>query len=479
MRVLFVASEAGPFIKSGGLGDVAGALPKALAKKDADVRVVIPKYKELNWEVRDKLRFNKHFIVRVGWREEFCGVWECFYNGVTYYALDNEKYFNRDGLYGFYDDAERFAFFDRAVLDMLRQLDWQPDLIHCNDWQTGMIPVLLKFEYKKNDMFYWNIKCIYSIHNIAFQGVFDPQILPELFGFDMELYNNTCLKFDLGVSFMKGALYYSDIITTVSNTYAYEIQTPEYGQRLDEVLRDRSYVLRGIVNGIDYDEFNPKTDRFIKKNYDVNSIKDKVINKTELQRELGLTVDENIPMIGMVTRLTHQKGIDLLVNISDKLLQQNIQLVILGTGDKHYEDHFKWLSYRYGNKVSANIKFDNGLANKIYAASDMFLMPSLFEPCGLGQLIALRYGTIPIVRETGGLKDTVEAYNEYTGYGNGFSFKNYNSEELYNTIQYDLWIYTNKKHWKRLIKQAMNSDNSWEKSADIYLNMYRELTGID
>lgn len=479
MRVLFVASEAGPFIKSGGLGDVAGALPKALAQKNADVRVVIPRYKEINWEVRDKLRFVKWFNVKVGWREEFCGVWECFYNGVTYYALDNEKYFNRDGLYGFYDDAERFAFFDRAVLDMLKQIDWQPDVIHCNDWQTGMIPVLLKFEYKRNDMFYWNMKSIYSIHNIAFQGVFDPNILPELFGFDMELYNNTCLKFDLGVSFMKGGLYYSDIITTVSNTYAYEIQTPEYGHRLDEVLRIRSYALRGIVNGIDYDEFNPNTDRYITKNYDVNSFKDKVINKTELQRELGLTVDENIPMIGMVTRLTHQKGIDLLVNISDRLLQQNIQLVVLGTGDKHYEDHFKWLNYRYGNKVSANIRFDNGLANKIYAASDMFLMPSLFEPCGLGQLIALRYGTIPIVRETGGLKDTVEAYNEYTGYGNGFSFKNYNSEELYNIIQYALWIYGNKKHWKRLIKQAMNSDNSWEKSANIYLNMYRELTGID
>jgi len=479
MRVLFVASEAGPFIKSGGLGDVAGALPKALAQKNADVRVVIPKYKEINWEVRDKLRFVKWFNVIVGWREEFCGVWECLYNGVTYYVLDNEKYFNRDGLYGFYDDAERFAFFDRAVLDMVRQLDWQPDVIHCNDWQTGMIPVLLKFEYKRNDMFYWNIKSVFSIHNIAFQGVFDPKILPELFGYDMELYDNTSLKFDFGVSFMKGALYYSDIITTVSDTYAYEIQTPEYGQRLDEVLRIRSYALRGIVNGIDYDEFNPKTDRFIPKNYDVNSFKDKVINKTELQKELGLTVDENIPMIGMVTRLTHQKGIDLLVNISDRLLQQNIQLVVLGTGDKHYEDHFKWLDYRYGNKVSANIKFDNGLANKIYAASDMFLMPSLFEPCGLGQLIALRYGTIPIVRETGGLKDTVEAYNEYTGYGNGFSFQNYSSEDLYNTIQYALWIYTNKKHWKRLIKQAMNSDNSWRKSADIYLNMYRELTAID
>ena len=479
MRVLFVASEAGPFIKSGGLGDVAGALPKALAKKGADVRVVIPKYKEINWEVKDKLRFNKWFNVGVGYREEFCGVWECFYNGVTYYVLDNEKYFNRDGLYGFYDDAERFAFFDRAVLDMIRVIDWQPDLIHCNDWQTGMIPVLLNFQYKRNDMFYWNIKSVYSIHNIAFQGVFDPQILPELFGFDMELYNNTSLKFDSGVSFMKGGLYYSDIITTVSNSYANEIQTPEYGQRLHEVLKDRSYALRGITNGIDYDEFNPKTDKFIKQNYDINSIKNKVINKTELQKELGLTVDENIPMMAMVTRLTHQKGLDLLVNISDRLLQQNVQLVILGTGDKHYEDHFKWLDYRYGNKVSANIRFDNALANKIYAACDMFLMPSLFEPCGLGQLIALRYGSIPIVRETGGLKDTVASYNEYTEDGNGFSFTNYNADDLYNVIQYALWIYKDKKKWKNLVKQAMESDNSWNKSAEIYLNMYRELTGQD
>ena len=479
MRVLFVASEASPFIKSGGLGDVAGALPKSLAQKGADVRVVIPKYKEINWEVRDKLRFKQWFNVRVGYREEFCGVWECFYNGVTYYALDNEKYFNRDGIYGFYDDAERFAFFDRAVLDMLRQIDWQPDLIHCNDWQTGMLPVLLKFEYKHNDMFYWNMKCVYSIHNIAFQGVFDPQILPGLFGFDMELYNNTALKFDEGVSFMKGGLYYSDVITTVSNSYANEIQTPEYGQRLDEVLRNRSYALRGITNGIDYDEFNPKTDKFIKRNYDINSIENKVINKTELQKELGLTVDKDIPMMAMVTRLTHQKGMDLLVNISDRLLQQNVQLVVLGTGDKHYEDHFKWLDYRYGNKVSANIRFDNALANKIYAACDMFLMPSLFEPCGLGQLIALRYGSIPIVRETGGLKDTVTAYNEYTGEGNGFSFTSYNADDLYNVIQYAMWIYKDKKKWNNLVKQAMKSDNSWNKSADVYLNMYRELTGQD
>lgn len=287
------------------------------------------------------------------------------------------------------------------------------------------------------------------------------------------------LKIDDGVSYMKGGLCYSDVITTVSNTYAYEIQTPEYGQRLDGVLRERSYALRGITNGIDYDEFNPKTDKFIKKNYSINSIEDKAINKTELQKELGLTVDKNIPMLAMVTRLTSQKGMDLLVNISDKLLQENVQLVILGTGDKHYEEHFKWLDSRYGNKVSANIKFDNGLANKIYAACDMFLMPSLFEPCGLGQLIALRYGSIPIVRETGGLKDTITAYNEYTGEGNGFSFRNYNSDELYNIIEYALWIYKDKGKWENLIENAMNSDNSWNRSAQIYLDLYRELTGQD
>lgn len=476
MRVLFVASEANPFIKSGGLGDVAGALPKALAQKGADVRVIIPKYKDINWDVKEKLKFIKSFNVSVGWREKYCGVWECLYNGVTYYVLDNEQYFYRDGIYGFYDDAERFAFFDRAVLDTLREIDWQPDLIHCNDWQTGMLPVLLKFEYKRKDRFYWNMKCVYSIHNIAFQGIFDPNILPELFGFDLELYDNTALKFDDGVSFMKGGLYYSDIITTVSNSYAGEIQTPKYGERLDGVLRERSYALRGIINGIDYDEFNPKEDKYLSQNYDVNSIENKVLNKIELQKDLRLKIDANIPMIGMVTRLTSQKGIDLLVNISDRLLQQNIQLVILGTGDKHYEDHFKWLNHTYAGKVSANIKFDNVLANKIYAASDMFLMPSLFEPCGLGQLIALRYGAIPIVRETGGLKDTVIPYNEYTGYGNGFSFVNYNADELYNIIQYALLTYSNREKWNGLIKNAMNSDNSWNKSADIYLNMYRELT---
>jgi len=476
MRILFVASEAGPFAKSGGLGDVAGALPKELAKKGAEVRVVLPKYKNINWEMKDKIGFNKWFTVKVGWRERFCGVWECFYNGVTYYLLDNEYYFNRDNFYGYYDDAERFAFFDRAVLDMLRQIDWQPDLIHCNDWQTGMLPVLLKFQYKREDSFYWNIKTVFSIHNIAFQGIFDPTVLPELFGFDMELYNNTALKFDDGISYMKGALYYSDIITTVSNTYAGEIQTEFYGERLDGVLRDRSYALRGIVNGIDFDEYDPRTDNKIVQNYDINSIRKKVKNKLKLQEQLGLEVSENTPMIAMVTRLTKQKGLDLVTKVLERIINENdIQVVVLGTGECGYEDYFKWLDYSYGNNVSANIKFDSELANRIYAASDMFLMPSLFEPCGLGQLIALRYGSIPIVRETGGLKDTINPYNKYTGDGNGFSFAGFDDTELYNTLKYALWVYGDKIQWRKLIKQAMKCDNSWNVSANKYLSLYQEL----
>ncbi|MBE6050435.1 MAG: glycogen synthase GlgA [Clostridium sp.] len=474
MKVLFVASEAAPFIKSGGLGDVAGALPKELAKKGVDVRVVIPKYKEINWQMRDRLRFNKWFNIVVGWRTRYCGVFEYQENGVTYYLIDNERYFNRDGLYGYYDDAERFAFFDRAVLEMLKQIDWQPDVIHCNDWQTGMIPVLLRLEYYK-DLFYCSTRTVYSIHNILFQGCFDKVILPELFGYDYEPYKNKSLEFNKGVSFMKGGINYSDRISTVSYSYSNEIKSPFYGEGLDGLLRCRECDLRGIVNGIDYDEFNPATDNYIYKKYDVNNLWAKLDNKEALQNELGLYQSRTTPLIGMVTRLTSQKGIDLLVNVADRLLQQDVQLVILGTGDKNFEDHFKWLDYRYGNKVSANIRFDNTLAHKIYAASDMFLMPSLFEPCGLGQLIALRYGSIPIVRETGGLRDTVQAYNQYDESGNGFSFANFNADEMLNTIQYAMGIYYDKRQWNKIIRHAMKSDNSWSRSADSYLNMYNEI----
>ena len=471
MKVLFAASEAHPFIKTGGLGDVMGALPKSLINLDIDARVVIPKYKNIKDELKQKLQFIKWFTVSVGWRNQYCGVFQYDHDGVIYYFIDNEYYFNRDGLYGYFDDGERFAFFNRAVLELIKEIDWQPDLINCNDWQTGMIPVLLNLEYKK-DLFYSKIRTIFSIHNLLFKGSFSPNILPELFGYDYMPLANGSVELDGAVSFLKGGLNYCDQITTVSNTYAEEIKTPQYGEGLDGLLRCRSCYLMGIVNGIDYEEFNPQEDKFIFKNFDVETIEDKVKNKLALQKELGLPQKENTPMIGLISRLTHQKGCDLIVNIIDRLLQRDIQLVILGTGDYWYEETFKNLQYRYPDKVSANIKFDNTLAHKIYAATDMFLMPSLFEPCGLGQLIALRYASIPIVRETGGLKDTITPYNKYNGKGNGFGFKNFNSNELMQIVEYALTIYNDEKAWNNIIRQAMNSDNSWEKSAMQYKLLY-------
>lgn len=471
MKVLFAASEAHPFIKTGGLGDVMGALPKSLIKLGVDVRVVIPKYKNIKDELKQKLQFVKWFTVPVGWRNQYCGIFQYQYNGVIYYFIDNEYYFNRDGLYGYFDDGERFAFFNRAVLEFIKQVDWQPDLINCNDWQTGMVPVLLNLEYKK-DGFYSKIKTVFSIHNLLFKGSFSPKILPELFGYDYMPLVNGSVELDGSVSFLKGGLNYCDQITTVSNTYAEEIKTPQYGEGLDGFLRSKSYYLMGIVNGIDYEEFNPQDDKFIFKNFSINSLGNKLENKLALQRELGLPQKKDTPMIGLISRLTHQKGCDLIVNMIDRLLQRDIQIVILGTGDYWYEETFKNLQYRYPDKVSANIKFDNALAHKIYAATDMFLMPSLFEPCGLGQLIALRYGSIPIVRETGGLKDTISPYNKYNGVGNGFGFKNFNSNELMQIIEYALTIYNDKNAWNNIIRQAMNSDNSWEKSAMQYKWLY-------
>ncbi|MGL5243913.1 MAG: glycogen synthase GlgA [Sarcina sp.] len=476
MKVLFVASEANPFIKTGGLGDVMGALPQSLKEIGVDTRVVIPKYKNIKREILDELKFIKWFMVPVGWRNQYCGVFEYEYENVIYYLIDNKYYFNRDALYGHYDDGERFAYFDRAVLNFLKEVDWCPDIIHCNDWQTGMIPVLHKLEYIKDD-FYKDIKTVFSIHNLLFQGIFSKELLPDLFGYDYQPINNGSLEFYGCMNFMKGAINYSDTVATVSKTYSKEIQTTYYGEKLDGLLRERSYALEGIVNGIDYKEYNPENDSYIYKNYTVKLIDDKLENKLALQKELGLPVKPNTPMIGLVSRLTNQKGCDLIVNIANRLLQNDVQLVILGTGDREYEEHFKGLQYMYRDKVVANIRFDNSLAHKIYAASDMFLMPSLFEPCGLGQLIALRYGSIPIVRETGGLKDTILPYNQYTDIGNGFSFTNYNSNDLMHVINYALETYKNKDVWTSIVTQAMNSNNSWEKSAKEYKKLYKELLG--
>lgn len=474
MKILFVGSEANPFIKTGGLGDVLGSLPKSLVKEGIDARVVIPKYKNINQNLKKELTFLKWFMVKVGWRTQYCGVFEYKKDGVTYYLLDNEYYFGRDGLYGYYDDGERFAYFDRAVLEFLKEIDYQPDIIHCNDWHTGMIPVMLEVEYAR-DLFYYNMKSVFSIHNLKFQGVFPKEILPDLFGYNLEPYYNHSLAFDGGVSFLKGGVLYSDQITTVSKTYVDEIKSCEFGERMDSDLRRRGYALTGIVNGIDYEEFNPQKDNYIYNKFSYDNLQGKYRNKEELQKELGLPVNRDIAMIGIVSRLTNQKGLDLIVEIADRLLQHNVQLVVVGTGDYVYEEHFKGLACRYSEKVSANIKFDNMLAHKIYAASDIFLMPSLFEPCGLGQLIALRYGSIPVVREVGGLKDTILSYNQYNGLGNGFSFTNYNANDLLNVLEYALSIFKDKKQWNGIMKQAMESNNSWEKAAKDYKNIYENL----
>ena len=478
MKILFAASEANPFIKTGGLGDVIGALPVTLKELKADVRVVIPNYRDIDEKLKSKFKYVDNFIVKVGWRNQYCGIFEYNYNGVKFYFIDNEYYFKRSGLYGYHDDDEKFAFFSRAVLEFIKHIKWTPDIVHCNDWQTSMIPVLHKLEYINNKKFK-NMKTILSIHNLFFKGMFSPEVLPEFFGYDYEPYFNGSLEHNGAVSFLKGGINYADRVTTVSKSYAEEIKTPEYGEQLDGLLRYRGDFLEGIVNGIDYKEYNPEKDKYIKHKYNVNSLLKKGRNKEELQKELNLPIDKNIPMIGMVSRLTHQKGCDLILRMLDELLKEDIQIVILGTGDYMYEESLKSFSNRYPSKLSANIKFSNELAHKIYAASDMFLMPSLFEPCGLGQLIALRYGSVPIVRETGGLKDTVIPYNEYDETGNGFGFKNYSYEELLKITKYALTIYKNKNIWKKIVKNAMESDNSWEKSASEYIRLYDNLIKND
>lgn len=474
MKVLIAASEVHPFIKTGGLGDVTGALPKSLKKLGVDVRVILPNYKDIKKEIKENLKFIRNFDINVGWRNQYCGVLEYEIEDVKFYLLDNEYYFNRGGLYGYYDDGEKFAFFNKAVLEFLRTDEWTPDVIHCNDWQTSMIPVLHKVEYIYNEKFK-NMKTIISIHNLFFKGMFSKEVLPDFFGYGYELFDNGSLEHFGGVSFLKGGINYADKITTVSKTYLDEIKTQEYGEKLEGLLLYRNKDLKGIVNGIDYDEYDPIKDEYIYMNYDKDIIYLKNKNKEKLQEELGLEINKDIPMIGIVSRLTHQKGCDLIINILEEVLKEKVQVVILGTGDYMYEYSFRNFEERHKGKVSANIKFSNELAHKIYSSSDFFLMPSLFEPCGLGQLIALRYGTLPIVRETGGLKDTVIPYNKYTGRGTGFSFRNYNHEELLNTIKLALEVYKDKNIYKSLVTQAMEEDNSWGKSAKEYLSLYEEL----
>ncbi len=474
-KVLYAAFETVPFIKSGGLADVAFSLPKELRQLGTDVRVVLPKYSQIPERFKEKMTVLKNFKVKIGWRNQYCGIEYLEYDEIPFYFIDNEYYFKRDGGYNSYhDDGERYSFFCRAVLEMIANLDFKPDIIHCNDWHTGMISPLLNAQYRNKSQ-YSNIKTIFTIHNLKYQGVFPRAILGDLLNLDNEYYHSDALEFFGGVSFLKGGIKYSDIVTTVSQTYADEIQYKYFGENLDGLIRTRKSDLYGIVNGIDYDLYNPEKDEHIFSEYNRDCPEKKQKNKIELQKLLNLPVRKNVPLMAMVSRLAHMKGLDLILHALDELLEEDIQIVILGTGEPYFEAKLKDYQHRYPNKISTQILFDESLAHKIYAASDMFIMPSKFEPCGLSQLIALRYGTLPIVRETGGLKDTVTPYNEYTGEGNGFSFANYNAHDMLYTVKRALRLYEDKNKWERIVSSAMDGDYSWKKSAEIYKGLYEKL----
>ena len=476
MKVLFVSTEVDPFIKTGGLADVAYALPKALKALGVDVRIIMPKYGDISQNYTAKMSQLATFGVSVGWRNQYCGLQYINYEDIPVYFVDNEYYFKRPGCYGYFDDGERFSFFCRAVMESVKYMEnFEPDVLHCNDWHTGMIPVFLRDVYYNTSEFE-NAHAVFTIHNLKYQGVFSPAVLEELMGLNMGYYNDEKLKLRDAVSFMKGGIVFADKVTTVSETYAKEIQGDLAGEGLDGLLRAKSFKLCGITNGIDYGTNDPATNPAIAVNYSSrNYLKGKAANKEDLQRTLGLPVEPNIPVIAMVTRLVRQKGLDLVTRVMEEILNMNLQFVLLGSGDADYQDFFEYYASAYPGKVAVKIGFDNTLASKIYAGADMFLMPSQFEPCGISQMISMRYGTIPIVRETGGLKDTVVAFNEYTGEGNGFSFANYNAHEMLSIIEYAIKQYDNKPVWKKLMQNAMATQNDWKDSAKKYLALYEEI----
>ncbi len=479
-KILFVASEGVPFIKTGGLADVVGSLPKCIDKEYFDVRVILPKYTCMKQEMKDKLSYVTHFYMDFHWKNEYVGVLYAEVDGVKYYFIDNEMFFN--GFKPYSDNAlfeiEKYAFFSKAALSILPVIDFRPDIIHCHDWQTGLIPVYLKERFQGNE-FYRGIKSIMTIHNLKFQGKWSIKEVQDITGLPDYYFTPDKLEAFKDANLLKGGLVFADAITTVSATYAEEIKTPFYGENLDGLLRARTNDLRGIVNGIDTDDFNPETDKNIEYKYNaMNFRKEKIKNKRALQAELGLEQDDKKFMIGIVSRLTDQKGFDLIAYIMDELCQSNVQIVVLGTGEERYENMFRHFDWKYNNKVSANIYYSDALSHKIYAASDAFLMPSLFEPCGLSQLMSLRYGTVPIVRETGGLKDTVEPYNEFESTGTGFSFTNYNAHEMLGTIYYaEKIFYEKKREWNKIVDRAMAADFSWNVSAKKYQEMYDWLIG--
>lgn len=475
MKILFVSAEAYPFAKAGGLGDVSYALPKALREQGVDVRVIIPKYKFSN-KMRKGFKKKASYKTYIGWRTVDCSLWYCERDNIPFYFIENPYYFGRKDIYGYEDDNERFIYFCKAILEGIKYMgDFVPDIIHCNDWHSALAVLFLEAFYRK-DKRYQGIKTVFTIHNMIYQGAFGKDALWMLGVDEEKYYNEHCLKYYDGVNFMKGALSLADKITTVSETYAKELLNPWFSYGLEKVLNKRKKDFSGILNGIDYDVFNPETDEDIFFKYDKDHISLKLQNKLEMQRALGFEKDASIPMIGMVTRLTEQKGIDLIQYAVEEMLSMNMQLVVTGTGSIDYENMFKYYSSKYPNKVAAHINFNPKLSKKIYAASDMFLMPSKLEPCGLAQMIAMRYGAVPIVRSTGGLKDTVKEFNEYTKEGNGFTFKNFDAIDMIHSIKRALNIYSNKTLWEILIQNSMNAQNRWDNSAYKYIKLYKSLS---
>lgn len=475
MQIVFASAECAPFVKTGGLGDVAGSLPAALVRAGAEVIVMVPKYATIKDEYKAQMEHFADFYVSLGWRNEYCGLEKLEYDGVTYMFIDNERYFARDYPYGFFDDGERFAFFSKAITESLQHLPagFECDILHCNDWQTALAPVFLR-EFYQGLPLYDRVKTVFSIHNVAFQGQFSDTVMEDILGVAHIPAAASQLRCDAcSINYMLGALRYADAITTVSPTYANEIQTPEFGEGLDGVLRERSYALQGILNGIDVAGFDPATDKRIAANYTVDDRSGKAVCKAKLQEELGLEVRDDRPLMVMVTRLTRQKGMDLVMYALDRILAGGVQVAVLGTGDRDYEDGLRYFQDKYPGTMAARIEFDPALSQRMYAAADMFLMPSKFEPCGLSQIIAMRYGTLPIVRETGGLKDTVIPYNEFTGEGTGFSFTNFNGDEMGDAVfRAARLFWDNRDAWNQLVTQAMSQDFSWTRSADKYLDLY-------
>ena len=475
MQIVFASAECAPFVKTGGLGDVAGSLPAALVRAGAEVIVMVPKYATIKDEYKAQMEHFADFYVSLSWRNEYCGLEKLEHDGVTYMFVDNEHYFARDYPYGFFDDGERFAFFSKAITESLQHLPegFECDILHCNDWQTALAPVFLR-EFYQGLPLYDRVKTVFSIHNVAFQGQFSDTVMEDILGMAHIPAAATQLRCDAcSINYMLGALHYADAITTVSPTYAGEIQTPEFGEGLDGVLRERSYALQGILNGIDVVGFDPATDKRIAANYTVDDRAGKAVCKAKLQEELGLEIRDDRPLMVMVTRLTRQKGMDLVMYALDRILSGGVQVAVLGTGDRDYEDGLRYFQGKYPGTMAARIEFDPALSQRMYAAADMFLMPSKFEPCGLSQIIAMRYGTLPIVRETGGLKDTVQPYNEFTGEGTGFSFSHFNGDEMGDAVfRAARLFWDNREAWNQLVTQAMSQDFSWTRSADKYLDLY-------